>query len=88
MEIGLNLLDTGMSYVRIGLEFVRNIFTKVAGWIPFGEPGLVKTIVFLLASLWIGQFIAKKFTVRPWQIPYVIWTIVISLSIFLNLMYL
>jgi len=88
MEIGLNLLDKGMSYIQQGLDFVRNILNKVAGFIPFGEPNLIVTIVFLLASIFIGQFIAKKFTVKPFAMPYIIWTIIISLSIFLNLMYL
>ena len=88
MEIGLNLLDKGMSYIQQGLDFVRNILNKVAGFIPFGEPNLIVTIVFLLASIFIGQFIAKKFTVKPFSMPYIIWTIIISLSIFLNLMYL
>ena len=88
MEIGIGLLDTGMSYVSQGLEFIRGILNKIASWIPFGEPNLVVAIVFLLASIFIGQFIAKKFTVKPFAMPYIIWTIIISLSIFLNLMYL
>ena len=88
MKIGLGLLDQGMGYVQQGLNFVRGILTKIAGWIPIGEPELIVTIIFLLASLWIGQFITKKFTVKPFAMPYIIWTIIISLSIFLNLMYL
>ncbi len=88
MEIGIGLLDTGMSYIQQGLEFVRGILTKVAGWIPFGEPTLIVTIIFLLASLWLGHFIVKRFVIRPTEFPYIIWYIIISLSIFLNLMYL
>ena len=88
MEIGIGLLDQGMSYVQQGLEFVRGILTKVAGWIPFGEPALVVTIVFLSASLWAGHFIVKRFVTRPFQMPYIIWLLVISISVFLNLMYL
>jgi len=86
--IGIGLLDDGMSYIQQGLEFVRGILTTVAGWIPFGEPELVVTIIFLLASLFIGHFIAKKFVVRPFTPAYIVWTLIIAISIFLNLMYL
>ena len=87
MEIGIGLLDQGLSYIQQGLEFVRGILTTVAGWLPL-NPNLSVSIIFLLASLWIGHFIIKKFTTRPFNLPYVIWTLIISISIFLNLMYL
>ena len=88
MKIGLDLLDKGMSYVQQGLQFVRDILNKVAGWIPFGEPEIIVAVVFLLASLWLGHLIVKRFVIRPTEFHYIIWYIIISLSIFLNLMYL
>lgn len=88
MEIGIGLLDTGMFYIQQGLEFVRGILNKVAGLIPFGETTLVVTIIFLLASLWAGNFIVKRFVTHPFQFPYLIYYLIISISIFLNLMYL
>lgn len=88
MEIGLGLLDQGMGYIQQGLNFVRSLLIKVAGWIPFGEPTLIVTIVFLLASLFLGHLIVKRFVTRPLQFPYLIYYLIISLSIFLNLMYL
>ena len=86
MEI-ISWIDKGISYIQIGLDWVRNIVDKVAGWLPF-ETSLITTILFLLLSLWLGQTIAKKFTTKPLSMPYVIWTIVIAISIFLNLVYL
>jgi len=88
MEIGIGLLDKGMSYVSQGLDFVRDILNKVASWIPLGEPELIVAIVFLLASLFLGRLIVKRFTVKPFAFPYIIYTLIISISIFLNLMYL
>ena len=86
MEIGIGLLDQGMSYVQQGLEFIRSILTTVAGWLPL-NPELSVSIIFLLASLFIGHFIAKKFVVRPFTPVYIIWTLIIAISIFLNLIF-
>ena len=88
MEIGISLLDDGMGYVSQGLDFVRDILNKIASWIPIGEPELIVAIVFLLASLLLGRLIVKRLVIRPFSFPYIIWTIIISISIFLNLMYL
>ena len=87
MEIGIGLLDQGLSYIQQGLEFIRGILTTVAGWLPL-NPDLSVSIIFLVASLWIGHFIAKKFVVRPFTPAYIVWTLIIAISIFLNLMYL
>ena len=87
MGLGITVLDQGMSYVQQGLELVRSILNKVATLSPF-DPQLSVTVIFLLASLWAGNTIAKKFVTRPWSGSYIIWTLVISISIFLNLMYL
>lgn len=88
MTLGWTPADTGLSYVQTGLQTVRDFLMKVADWIPIGTPELTVTIVFALASLWIGSFIMKRFVTRPLALPYILWTLVITISIFLNLMYL
>ena len=87
MTLGIEVLDIGLGYIREGLEFVREILMKIANFVPIGNPELIVTIVFLLASLWIGHFIVKRFVTRPWSGGYVLWYLIISISIFLNLMY-
>lgn len=87
MSLGIEILDTGLGYIQQGLDWIRGILTKVAGWLPL-NPDLSVSIIFLLASLWIGHFIVKKFVVRPFSPAYIVWTLIISISIFLNLMYL
>lgn len=87
MEIGIGFLDQGLGYIQQGLDFIRGILTTVAGWLPL-NPDLSVSIIFLLASLWVGHFIIKKFTTRPFSLPYIVWTLIIAISIFLNLMYL
>ena len=87
MTLGIEVLDTGVVYIRQGLEFLRGILLKIAEFIPVGDSNLVVTAVFLLASLVIGNFIAKRFVVRPFSLPYLPWTLIIAISIFLNLKY-
>ena len=87
MEIGIGILDTGFGYIQQGLDWVRNLLTTVAGWLPM-DAELAVTILFVLVSLYLGQFIVKRFVMHPFSIGYLFWTIIISLSIFLNLMYL
>lgn len=87
MEIGIGLLDQGLGYVQSGLTWVRELLTSVAGWLPINSD-LAVTIVFLVASLWAGQFIIKKLVTRPFSVGYIPYTLIVSISIFLNLMYL
>ena len=88
MSLGIEFLDTGMSYIQQALQFVRDALHKVADIIPMGDPNLIITILFLLTSLWLGHFVAKRFVTQPFSMGYLLWTLVISISIFLNLMYL
>lgn len=85
--IGIDFLDIGISYVRQGLNWVRDILNNIATWLPL-DSNLSVSIVFLLVSLWLGSFITKKFVTRPFSGSYILWSLIISLSIFLNLMYL
>ena len=87
MGLGITVLDQVMSYVQQGLSFLRDILLKVAAILPF-DANLSVTVIFLLASFWAGQFITRKFVTQPFSMSYILWTLVISLSIFLNLMYL
>ena len=50
MGLGISVLDTGLSYVFAGLNFTRDLLTKIAGWIPGVDPNISVTIVFLLVS--------------------------------------
>ena len=88
MEIGIGLLDISLGYIQQGLEWVRGILNGVANWIPWGNPELVVTIIFLLSSIWLGRMLVSRFVTRPFSVPYVFYTIIIIISIFLNLMYL
>ena len=87
MSLGIEILDIGLGYVQQGLGWVRDILTKVAGWLPL-NPELSVSIIFLLASMFLGHFIVKKFVVRPFTPAYIVWTLIIAISIFLNLLYL
>ena len=87
MALGIGILDTGLGYLQQGLDWVRNLLTTIAGWLPL-DAELSVTILFLLVSLWAGHFITKKFVIHPLSGSYIFWTLIISLSIFLNLMYL
>ena len=87
VKIGVELLDQGINYIRIGLDLIRDFLIKIAGWLPL-DSNLAITILFLLVSLWGGHFIVKRFVVRPFQFSYLPWVLIISISIFLNLMYL
>lgn len=87
-SLGIPMLDKGMTFIQQGLQFVRDILFKIAGFIPLGDPNLIITIVFLFASLWLGHFIAKRFVTQPFSIGYLLYTLIITISIFLNLMYL
>lgn len=88
MSLGVKFLDDGMGYISQGLQFVRDILYKIAGFIPVGDPNLVTTIIFLAVSIWLGHLITRKFVTTPLSMSYLPWTIIISLSIFLNLLYL
>ena len=83
----LKYIDLGMEYIQIGLTWVRETLTKAADWLPWGGE-LTLTIVFLLASLWGGHFITKRFVIKPFQLTYLPWTLLISVLIYLCLMYL
>ncbi len=87
MALGIGILDTGFGYIQQGLDWVRNLLTTVAGWLPL-DAELSVTILFLLVSFYFGHFITKKFVMHPLSGSYILWYLIISLSIFLNLMYL
>lgn len=84
----LQLVDEGVAYATSGITFVRELLTNLAGYLPFMEANLAVAIVFLFASLWAGNFIVDKFVTRPFSMPYIAYTLAISASVFLNLMYL
>lgn len=81
------LLNQGVDYILSALHFVRDSLTKLAGFLPL-DAELSVALLLLLVSLWLGHMITKKFVTRPLSGSYIIWTLVISISIFLNLMYL
>ncbi len=83
----VELVNQGIGYVRTGLEAVRGFLTKIVGYLPWDEQ-LSLMILFLVASFLAAHFIVNRFVTRPFQLPYVIWLIVIAISIFLNLMFL
>jgi len=83
----IEYINTGIGFIQQGLNFIRVNLTKLVSFLPL-DPQLSTTIIFLLFSLWLGGFIAKKFTTKPFSLPYLIYTILISVSIYLNLMYL
>jgi len=84
----LGAVNEGVSYARNGLHFVKDLLTKIAGFIPVIDADLAVAIVFLLFSLWLSYFIVKKFVTKPLSGSYIIWTFLISISIYLNLSYL
>jgi len=81
------LLNQGVGWILSALHFLRDGLTKIAGFLPL-DAALSVTVLFLLVSLWAGHAIAKKFVTRPWSGSYFLYTLVVSISIFLNLMYL
>ena len=83
----VELINQGVGYARIGLEAVRSFLMKIGGFLPWNEQ-LTLMVLFLAVSLFAGHFIVHRFVTRPLQLPYVIWMVVIAISIFLNLMFL
>ena len=88
MTLGISILDEGILYIQQGLGWIRETINNLAGYIPGIEQNLVVTILFLALSLYAGNFIVKKFAIKPFAFPYLPWTLIISISIFLNLIYL
>lgn len=86
MEI-ISWLDKGISYVSAGLDFVRDIVSKIAGVVP-AQSALISTLIFLFLALWLGYLLSRRFVVKPLQFPYILYYLLISLSLFLNLLYL
>lgn len=87
MGLGISILDEGVGYIRLALGWIRDIITSASGYIPGIEQNLAVTILFLVLSLYAGNFIVNKFVTRPFSGSYIFYTLLISLSIFLNLMY-
>ena len=87
MVVGTGIINDAVFYVRQGMEWVRNILEKIAGILPINTQ-LALTILFIILSLWFGHFITKRFVTKPLSGSYILWYLIISLSIFLNLMYL
>ncbi|MEK6884415.1 MAG: hypothetical protein AABY22_32585 [Nanoarchaeota archaeon] len=83
----MSAINQGVAYALSALHFARDALTKIAGFLPL-DAELSVALLFLLVSLWAGHSIAKKFVTRPLSGSYFLWTLVISISIFLNLMYL
>ena len=83
----VEIINQGIGYVRQGLDVVRDFLMNITGWLPWDEQ-LSVMIVFLVVSLSVGHIITKRFVTRPLQLSYLPWFLIISISIFLNLMYL
>jgi hypothetical protein len=86
MEL-LSIVDTIVGYIQTGLEFVRDNLNKVAEWLPW-DSSLTMTALFILIAIWVGGFIGKKYSTRPWSFPYALYTVIISIMVFLLLAYL
>ena len=80
-------LDIGMSYVRLGINFVRDLIGKVIGWTGF-DSRLGTMILMLAVSILLARLIAKRYVTKPFSGMYFIPTIIITLLIFILLMYL
>ena len=83
----IQYLETGIGYIQNGLGVVRDFLTKITTFLPW-EAQSSLTILFLILSFWAGYFITSRFVTRPLQLSYLPYFIIISISIFLNLMYL
>ncbi len=83
----VEIVNQGLEYVRTGFSVFREFLMKITGWLPWDEQ-LSLMILFLAASFIAGHFIVHRFVTRPLQLPYLIWLIVIAISVFLNLMFL
>ncbi len=83
----VEIINQGIEYARQGLEVVRNFLVGIIGVLPWDEQ-LSLMIIFLATSLLVGYFIVHRFVTRPFQLSYLPWLLIISISIFLNLMYL
>lgn len=85
METGISFLDVGISYFQQGLGFVRDTLISISSYIPGVNSSLSVTVLFLLFSLFVGNMITKKFVTQPFSMTYIMYTIIITISIFLNL---
>lgn len=80
-------ISIGMGYLQQGLSIVR---TGMSNLISFtGVDGKLFTLILMLGiSLLLGRILVKRFVTKPWSIMYLPWTLIISLLIFVVLMYL
>ncbi len=80
-------VNIGMSYLQIGLAFIREWISKIIGFT--GLDGALWTMVLMLVvSLLLARLICKRFVTKPLGGMYFIPTIIITLLIFVILMYL
>ena len=83
----MEYLNQGYGYFSKGLEFVRGIIIKVAGWLPW-EAELSMAILFLILSIFLSYKFICKFTVHPFSTQNIIYLIIQSLMLFVIFMYL
>ena len=82
----INYLDKVVSYLQQGTEFIRGILMNIAGFLSLEERfGL--TIFCLVLAAYLGYFLVRKLVVNPLRIPYLIYYLIITLLIFVTLMY-
>lgn len=82
----IEIINTGIGYIQQGLEVVRTFLMKITGYLPW-DANLSVMILFLAVSFLAGNFIVKRFVTRPFEFTYLPYTLLIIISIFLNLMY-
>lgn len=82
----IGYLDYGMSYVKLGTNWVRDFISNLIQMTGFsGRLGL--TILLLISSIFLSRLIVKGFVTKPLSGNYLIRTILIAILIFLVLMY-
>jgi len=80
-------LDIGMSYIKIGTSWTRDLIDKIISFTGFsGRLGTM--ILMMIVSLLLARILIKGMVTRPFSSPYLLKTAIITLLIFILLMYL
>lgn len=80
-------IDGGVGYVHNVLTFIRDGISNIIGATGFdGRLGLM--IIMAIVAFLLSYSIFRRFVIKPYDIRYLSWTIIVTLLMFLLLVYL
>lgn len=86
MEI-ISTIETGVGYIRNGIEIVRSSLMKIVSFIPLDEK-VSLYLIFFGISLYLALVYIKQFTTSPFSAKNLLYLFILAVLIFMILMYL